>query len=144
MTLIEEVQRDVELVNSRVPKRLGPLGCEHSAVSDERGILNAHRAVHSGNDVFQVSAKGGLASGVSDHHRIEELRCVNEAGELSCARARLGLPIVAKSASRVAAKSDFKMDEDWFPDCGEIGVLRKENRHMPWLELAGKHLGVYL
>src|SRR6185312_8888928 len=80
--LIQEIERDVELVYARVPEGLRALGREHTAMGDERHVLHANGAIHGRYEVFEVASQRRLASRPRDHHGIEEPRGVGEALEL--------------------------------------------------------------
>src|SRR6185437_15630443 len=68
--LIQEIERDVELVYSCIPEGLRALGREHPAMSDERHVLHANRTVHRRYEIFEVASQRRLASRPRDHHGV--------------------------------------------------------------------------
>src|SRR5258708_9936614 len=103
MAVVEVVKGDAELVDARIPERLGALGGQHRAMRDERDVLRVNGVIYRGYDGLEVASQQRLASSEADEHRIEPLGGVGEAGELSVLLRRVGLPVVTKPAFRVAA-----------------------------------------
>ena len=140
VTLVEIIERDVELVDPRFPQRARPLGRQHATVGDERHVLEADRLVHRRDYILQIAPQCRLAAGECNEHGIEEARGISEGRELAGFGGRIGFPVVAEAAARVAAHRDFEMHQHGPPRCREICVLREEHGHVPRLELPCQHV----
>ena len=137
---VEVVERDVELMDPRVPERRAA----RSGVSMPPWVmsvtyLSRDRPIHRGDDLLEIAAQQRLATGEGDEHRIEEARRVGEALELVRRAVRRRLPVVAEPAVRVAAKRDLEVhehrplartDHAYFPrNSGTCHGLKRRRQH---------------
>src|SRR5262249_51697100 len=113
---------------------------EEAAVREYGHVLHAHRAAHGMDDVLQVATEERLTTRERNHERIEEPRRIGERLRFRGARRRVGSPIVAESAPRVAPQRHLEVDEDRTLARGQPGVLREENRYIPGREARGQHV----
>ena len=137
--LVEEVERDTELVDPRVPERSRPIDRQHAAVRDERNVFEAYRPVDCRHELLEIAPEERLSPGEADHHRVEEPCGIGEAAQLLRFRRCRRLPVVAEVAAGVASHRHFEVHQHRATPEMQPRVLRGEERDVVWRETRREH-----
>ena len=125
VALVEVVEGDVELVDAGLPQRpRARSAVSIAAVRDQRMYLSrtaADTAATSASRSRRISGSPPVNVIISG---IEEARRGGETRQLVLPGARVGLPVVAEAAPRVAAERDLEVDEHRHPPAEARRICR--------------------